>query len=60
MTSEEIGGYIIVAIWALMLYGAIRVFGIRRVALVALWFVVFALGVAFRTFSAVTTTRRYY
>jgi hypothetical protein len=59
MTSEEIGGYIIVACWGLMLWGAIKVFGFRRVALVTIWFVVFAVGIAFRTLGAFTDTRRY-
>jgi hypothetical protein len=59
VASEEIGGYIILICWGLMLWGAIKVFGFRRVALVALWIVVLAVGTAFRTLGAFTDTRRY-
>jgi hypothetical protein len=59
VASEEIGGYIILVSWGLMLWGAVKVFGFRKVALVALWIVIVAVGSAFRMLGAFTDTRRY-
>jgi hypothetical protein len=42
-----------------MLWGAVKVFGFRKVALVALWIVIVAVGSAFRMLGAFTDTRRY-
>ncbi len=59
MASEELGGLVFLAGYGLLLVGAIKVFGLRRV----LWFlgliVVLAVSVAFKTLGVVTGSRRY-
>ncbi len=59
MTSEEVGGAVFLVGYGLLLLGAIKVFGIRRV----LWFlgliVVLAVSVAFKTLGVVAGSRRY-
>ncbi len=59
MGNEEIGGYILLGIYGLTLLGAIRVFGIRRVALVFLGLVVLGLTIGLRAVGAIASSRRY-
>lgn len=59
MANEEIGGYILVGIYGLTLLAAIRVFGIRRVALVFIGLVVLGLAIGLRAVGAIASSRRY-
>jgi hypothetical protein len=59
MSSEEMGAVVIVAGWGLMLLAAVRAFGVRRVFLAIGLVVLLAVTVAFKSFGAVTGSRRY-
>lgn len=49
MTREEVAGYMILAALAVMLIGAIRVFGVARVMAVIAGTMVLVVTIAFRT-----------
>ncbi|MDQ4144903.1 MAG: hypothetical protein M3198_14420 [Actinomycetota bacterium] len=55
MASEEIGGYILMGVYGLMLIGAVKVFGLRRV----LWFfvalTVLGLWIGIRTVTSIAS-----
>jgi hypothetical protein len=57
--QEKLRLCVMLAGWGLILYGAIKLFGIRRV----LWFfalvLILAIAVAFRTLGGITGGRRY-
>ena len=57
MTHDELAGYTLLAGYGLMLLGAIKVFGIRRVLLVVLGIMFLGVGVAFGTLRGVTNRR---
>ena len=57
MTQDELAGYTLLAGYGVMLVGAIKVFGVRRVLLVILGIVLLGVGIAFGTFRGVTTRR---
>ena len=60
MTSQELGGIAFLLGYAVLLMGAVKVFGIRRV----LWFfgliVVLGVSIAFRSLGAITSSGRRY
>ncbi len=57
MAHQELGGYVLLVGYGLMLLGAIRVFGIRRVLLVMFALVVFGFSLAFRTLAGISSRR---
>lgn len=57
MTHDEVAGYTLLAGYGIMLLGAIKVFGFKRVLLVILGIVFLGVGVAFGTFRGVTSRR---
>ena len=57
MTYDELAGYTLLAGYGLMLLGATKVFGLRRVLLVILGIVFLGVGLAFGTFRGVTNRR---
>jgi hypothetical protein len=59
MSSEEIGGYVLLAAYGLLFLGAIKVFGLRRVFGIVFGIVFFGLVIAFKAFGAMTSPRRY-
>lgn len=59
MESQELGAIVILAGYGALLLAAIRAFGVRRVAWALALVVFLAVVVAFRTFLAVTGSRRY-
>lgn len=57
MTGEELGRILFfVLVYGVLLLGAIKIFGIRRV----LWFFVFAFASAFKTLDVITNSSRRY
>ena len=59
MPSEEIGGFVFLAGYVLLLVGAIKVFGLRRVFGVIFGIVFLGVALALKTLGGVTS-RRYY
>ena len=59
MTSEELGAVVFLAGYVVLLLGAIKLFGLRRVLLVLFGIVFVAIVVAFKTLGVVTGGRRY-
>lgn len=57
MSDQEFSGIVLVSAYGLMLLGAIRVFGLRRVLWAFLVIVVLAGSVALRTLGALTSRR---
>ena len=57
MTHDELAGYTLLAGYGLMLLGAIKVFGLKRVLLVILGIVFLRIGIAFGTLRGVTNRR---
>lgn len=57
MTHDELAGYTLLAANGLMLLGAIKVFGFRRVLMVILGIVFLGIGIAFGAFRGVTNRR---
>jgi hypothetical protein len=57
VTHDELAGYTILAGYGLMLLGAIRVFGLKRVLLVMFGIVFLGIGIAFKTLGAVSARR---
>lgn len=57
MTREELAGYTLLGGYGLMLLGAIKVFGIRRVLAVIFGIVLLAISIAFGTFRGITDRR---
>ena len=57
MTHDELAGYTLLAGYGLMMLGAVKVFGVKRVLLVILGIVFLGVGVAFGTFRSVTDRR---
>ena len=58
MADEKIGGYLLVAGYALILLAAIKAFGLRRVVVLFLALLVVGFGIALRTLGGITSTRR--
>lgn len=59
MTSEELGGLVFLFVYALMLAGAVKIFGIRRVLMFFLGLTILGLVIAFKTLGVITGSRRY-
>lgn len=57
MASDEIGGYVLLACYGLMLLGAVKIFGIRRVLMVVFGIVILGLVAAFSSLGAVSSRR---
>jgi hypothetical protein len=57
MTHDELAGYTLLAGYGLMLLGAIRIFGFRRVLLVIFGIVFLGMGVALGSLRGVTNRR---
>lgn len=57
MSHDELAGYTLLAGYGVMLLGAIKVFGLRRVLMVILGIVLLGIGIAFSTFRGVTDRR---
>lgn len=57
MPSEEIGAYVLLAAYAMLFVGAIKVFGLRRVVIVLFGIVFVAVTIAFKTLGAVSARR---
>jgi hypothetical protein len=57
MTSEEFGAFLFLAGYGLLLLGAIKVFGLRRVLGVIFGIIFLAVVVAFKSLGAVTDRR---
>ena len=57
--DETFSMYVTLATWGLMVLGAIKIFGIRRVLWGVALLVVFAFVIAFRTLGAIAGSRRY-
>lgn len=57
MAHDELAGYTLLAGYALMLLGAIKVFGFKRFLLVILGIVFLGMGIAFGTFRGLTNRR---
>ena len=58
MTSEELSGIVFLAGYGVLLLGAIKVFGLRRVVMTLLLIVALAVATAFKTLAVVTGARR--
>ena len=59
MASDEIGGYIFRGGYAVMLLGVIKSLGLRRVLMIVLGIVFFALVMALNAFDQFVSARRY-
>lgn len=57
MTSEEFGAYVFLGVYGLMLLGAIKVWGLRRVARVVFGIVFLGVFVAMKTLGGITDRR---
>lgn len=58
MASAEVGAYVFLAGYGLVLWGAIRVFGFRRVMWAIFGVLLLGIAVAFKTLGAVVSPRR--
>jgi hypothetical protein len=58
MTHDEVAGYTLLAGYGVILLGAIKIFGLRRVLTFIFAIVFLAMGVVFGSFRA-PTSRRY-
>lgn len=59
MTNEELGAVFFLIGYGVLLLGAIKIFGLRRVMWSLCLVVFLAIAVAFKTLGAVTGGRRY-
>ena len=59
MSSEEAGALFLLCGYALMLLGAIKIFGVRRVLMCFVGLTMLAIVVAFKTLGVITAGRRY-
>jgi len=59
VTSQELSAVVFLAGYGVLLVGAIKIFGLRRVLMVLFGIVFLAVIVAFKTLGAVTGGRRY-
>jgi hypothetical protein len=59
VAAEEMGGYLLLAGYAVLFYGAIRFFGLRRVLVLLVMVGVAGLVMAFKTLAGVTSARRW-
>lgn len=59
MTSEELGAVVFLVGYVILLLGAIKLFGLRRVLLAIFGIVFVAIAVALKTLGVVTGSRRY-
>ena len=59
MTSEELGAVMFLFGYLAMLVGAIKVFGMRRVVMFLLGFVLLGIVIAFKTLGVIVGSRRY-
>jgi hypothetical protein len=59
VSSEELGGMVILAVYGALLVLAVKVFGIRRVLWAIGLVVFFAVAIAFKSLGAFTGGRRY-
>ena len=59
MTSEEAGALFLLCGYVLMLLGAIKIFGIRRVLMFFVGLTMLAVVAAFKTLGVITGGRRY-
>ena len=59
MTSEELGAVMFLLGYAAVLVGAIKVFGLRRVVMFLLGFVLLGIVIAFKTLGVIVGSRRY-
>ena len=57
VTQEELAGYTVLAGYGVMLLGAIKVFGLRRVVIVLFGIVFFAVAIAFKSLGTVSGRR---
>ncbi len=57
MTHDEVAGYTLLAAYGILLLGAIRLFGLRRILMVILGIVFLAMATALGTLRGMTTRR---
>lgn len=57
MTSEEFGAFVFLGVYGLMLLGAIKVWGLRRVLGVIFGIVFLGVAIAMKTLGAITDRR---